>query len=472
MEFTMLIRHHISSTLAILAAVPWAIAEDNPPPGPATNPTLEERLAELDQEIRILKRKAELADEAAAAKAKTSTSASASDRGFSLTSADKGFSLKIGAYAQADGRFFLSDDSDVVTERNTDQFLIRRARLIISGTLAPWLEYRIMPDFASSTILTDAYLTGRFSPYLNATAGLQKPAVSLERLRSGTALTFLERGYPTNLAPNRDVGLQLGGDLGTVASWNIGIFNGTADGGSSAGDANDDKDAVARLWLTPFSSSTNDWVRGLGFGAAGSIGYVDGTPTTTNLPTHRSVGQATIFQYVRPSTGQTLANTVIPKGEQTRIAPQLFWTAGPFSLLGEYTISEQEVRRGTTIRESVAIDAYQIQIGWVITGEDASWRGVKPKSAYAPGNGQWGAWEIAGRITGIDFSEATEVAGLTTAASVEKATTIGAVINWYVNANLKWQLDGEFTQFDGGRGPGLDDRDDELVVSTRLQFAF
>jgi len=467
-------RLHLTTTLALLAAVPWGAAEDTPPapPAPAAAQTLEERINELDQEIRILKRKSENADEANAAKAKTATSASASDKGFSLTSADKGFSLKIGAYAQADGRFFIGDDSEVLTERSNDVFLLRRARVVLSGNLAPWLEYRIMPDFAASTILTDAYLTATVAKPLSLTVGLQKPAVGLERLKSGTALTFLERGYPTNLVPNRDIGLQINGTISSFATWNLGVFNGVADGASTAipaVDNNDRKDYVARLWLTPFASGINDWLKGLGFGVAASQGAGRFATVGAGLPTHRSIGQATIFTY---------AATVLVDGKENRIAPQLYWTAGGLSLLGEYTESTSRLSRGAVVKD-VEISAYQAQLGFVLTGEEASWKGVKPKNAFAPGNGQWGAWELAGRITGIDFSDAKEpitgqAFGFSNGAtSVDQATTIGVALNWYLTPNLKVQLDGELTQFDGGRTVALgSDRQDEQVISTRVQFAF
>src|SRR4051812_5269607 len=110
----------LAATLGLIAGLSGrAVAADPPAPAPAQ--TVEERLAELDQQLRILQRRSEIAEEAAAAKAKTATAPAAGDKGFSLTSADKEFSLRIGGYVQADGRFFLDEDDALLT----DQLLIR-----------------------------------------------------------------------------------------------------------------------------------------------------------------------------------------------------------------------------------------------------------------------------------------------------------------------------------------------------------
>ena len=172
------------------------------------DPALEARVDELDQQVRILQRLRELAAEsiATAAKDRQSATASAKD-GFSLKSADGKYTLKIRGYAHADARFFPSDDAKAIP--NT--FFLRRARPIIEATVGKYFDFRIMPDFGQgATTLFDAYWEGKFDPAFTVRAGKFKPPVGFERLQSATDITFAERGLPTNLAPNRDVGLQLG----------------------------------------------------------------------------------------------------------------------------------------------------------------------------------------------------------------------------------------------------------------------
>ena len=129
----------------------------------------------------------------------------ADSEGFSLSSADKAFQLKLRGYLQVDGHFFASE-----TDRpGSTTFLIRRARPIFDGTLFGALDFRLAPDFAGSTVvLFDAYSDFHPAKELRLRLGKFKPPVGLERLQTATAITFIERALPTTLVPNRDVGVQ------------------------------------------------------------------------------------------------------------------------------------------------------------------------------------------------------------------------------------------------------------------------
>src|SRR5205823_3707158 len=102
-----------------------------------------------------------------------------------------------------------------------------------------------------------------------------KEPVGLERLQSGANLLFVERGLPTQLVPNRDVGVQLHGELfdGAV-NYAAGLFNGVQDSGSGDSDvgSDDHKDVAARLFAQPFKKSKPGPLQGLGFGLGGSWG--------------------------------------------------------------------------------------------------------------------------------------------------------------------------------------------------------
>src|SRR3954447_23654371 len=105
-------------------------------------PSLEARLEELDQKVRILERLRELAADSAAAAAKDRQSATANAKdGFSIKSADSKYTLRLRGYVQADSRFYPS--SEAVT--SVDNLLIRRARPILEGAVGRYFEFRIMP---------------------------------------------------------------------------------------------------------------------------------------------------------------------------------------------------------------------------------------------------------------------------------------------------------------------------------------
>lgn len=486
----------LTSTVAALLALaaPAALAAEGDPvptpvPAPAVEPApapappdagdaeLRRRVDELDQQVRIVSRQLELAQEESDKKAKEGVKTKAATDGFSLASADGSFSLRLGGYVQADGRFYLTDDD----RPQADTFLIRRARPILEVKLGKHVAGRIMTDFGGGTAtVQDAYIDLILVPQLALRTGKFKPPVGLERLQSGSALVFIERGLPTNLVPNRDVGAQLFGSFADgVLEYQVGVFNGAVDGSSRDGDVNDDKEGAARIWAVPFKASGEEWIDGLGVGIAGSYGQEDGSiagtlaVVTSNLPSYRSSGQDVIFRYAQ-GAAPTLANTAIASGDHWRLTPQLHWSLGQLGLLGEYVISAQQATIGATT-DTLTHRAWQGVVSYVLTGERSSFRGVQPRHAFSLENGTWGAWELAARIQGLSIDDDAFTRGFAARnQSVSEAIGYGAGLNWYLSRNLKWQLNWELTQFTDGAGtaPAPRDRQDEQVAFTRFQVAF
>ena len=412
--------------------------------------SVEERLDELDQKVRVLDRKSELDKEQAAEKAKTAGQATAGKDGFSLKSADGAFQLKLRGYTQLDGRFYSGDDERPAN----DTFLLRRIRPIVEGTLFKIFDFRIMPDFAQGqTVLFDGYLEGRFSPAFKVRAGKFKPPVGLERLQSATDTFFAERAFPSTLVPNRDVGIQVSGDLaGGGVNYAVGYFNGVPDGVNGGDvDVEDDKDLAARLFFTR---------KGLGLGIGASQGSTTGTATATGLPGYRTPGQQTFFSY---GTG------VFADGDRTRLSPQGYLYIGPFGLLAEYVQSSQEVRRDAVV-EKLENEAWQVAASWVIAGGEPSFRGVNPKTVFDPAAHTWGAFELVARISSLDVDDEAFPLFANPASAASAADSLGVGLNWYLNRNLKVMLDYERTEFEGGAATG--DREDENVLFSRFQIAF
>src|SRR3569833_2388618 len=98
---------------------------------------------------------------------------------------------------------------------------------------------------------------------------------------------FNERGLPTALVPNRDIGFQLWGDvMGGRLSYAAGVFNGIGDNRSTDNfDFEDHREVAARLWVMPFKGTDVKVVQNLGFGLGGSWGNTlsnaTGLPATT-----------------------------------------------------------------------------------------------------------------------------------------------------------------------------------------------
>jgi phosphate-selective porin OprO/OprP len=357
-------------------------------------------------------------------------------------------------YLQTDARFFLNDKE----KSNTNTFLLRRVRPIFEGTVFRDFDFRIMPDFGDGkVVLQDAYLDFHYWPEARLRAGKFKAPFGLERLQSATDLLFVERALPTNLVPNRDVGVQLHGELWNGAlGYAVGVFNGVPDGGSADVDTNDGKDLAARLFAHPFRNTSMEPLKGLGVGMAVTTGSQQGT-----LPSFKTSGQATFFSY---SSGVTA------DGRRLRLSPQAYYYWGPFGLLGEYVSSSQDVRKGADMA-TVKNSAWQLAASYVLTGEKASYKGVSPARPFDPKKGQWGAFELAARYSQLSVDKAAFDHGFADLKKAAKGANEWALgLNWYLNKNVKFSMNYESTAFDGGAASG--DRKAEHAVMSRVQISF
>ena len=426
--------------------------------------SLERRVDELDQQVRILQRLRELEADSikAASKDKVSATASAKD-GFTIKSADGKFAVRFKGLVQTDGRFFLSDSAIPAT--NT--FFLRRARPILEATVGKYLEFRLMPDFGqATTVLFDAYTDVKVSPAFAVRVGKFKAPVDLERLQSASDIVFAERSMATNLAPNRDVGLQLSGDLDSgLVAYQVGVFNGVPDLGNGDGDVSDAKDFVGRIFLQPYKTGA---AKGLGVGVAGSTGLERGTTAAPQLAGYRTAGQQTWFRYTSSTTAP--AGNVFADGRRQRLAPQAYFYTGPLGLHGEYINSWQAVSRAGFATTKLKHSAWQATGSYFLTGEKNSWRSATPKKPFDPKAGTFGAIELAARYSELSIDDATFPTFANSASSPSKAKAWAVGINWYLARAIKAVVDYEHTTFTGGTATG--DREAENFVATRIQYSF
>ncbi|MDX1915134.1 MAG: porin [Methylophilus sp.] len=504
---------------------------------------------ELDQKVKILARKGEVAEEDAANSKKSAPVVKASEKGFGLESADGKNVIKLRGLLQADYRSFQDGANDVRARTDAragkldangfheanDTALLRRVRPTIEGTVLGKYDFRFTPEFAGgSASVVDAYLDARLSPAFKIRAGKYKPFVGLERLQSGADIKFVERSYVTNaILPNRDVGISVYGDiLSDRLNYAFGINNGVVDGGNASGAAEFDNNIefTARLFATPFKNEVNA-LAGLGFGIAGTFTDIDGEKnlnftdtsaadaTRNGLPSYLTNGQQTFFRY---------GSGIVADGKRIRIAPQANYYYGPLGFTAEYARVSQDVSKavegspaggGAAVNEFIVNgtnktlkhDAWEISATYLITGEDASFRGVKPKNDFDLDKGGWGAWELVARYSEINLDEDTfknqlgqyvaDFGSVTAANAVTSGTTLAysdltksaksahswvAGVNWYLNQNAKIQLNYSHTKFDGGASIGnqnlnatgsnfnaiIKDRESEDALLARLQVAF
>jgi phosphate-selective porin OprO/OprP len=448
-----------------------------PPPTGGVSPELERRLDELEQRTRITERRLELEREAAAQKP-PGPRVITGERGFVIGDFDRLFELKVQGLLQVDGRH-LFDTEDIALQDKTDTFLIRRARLYLDATVLGLVDVRVMPDFGNgATALYDAYADIHPTQWLRLRAGKFKPPIGLERLQTDAYVPMPERALDSNLSAQRDVGLEIWGDVANAAvHYELAWLNGNPDGTINDVDNEQAKSYGARLFLRPFQLGELHTLGDLGFGFAFLTGIEQGTSTVANgsasntwLPTFKSVSQNQIFTYIVSTTDPTL--TVFAKGHHTRINPQLYYYLGPFGFLAEYVHEYQQVATATH-QGSLNNQAAHGTLSWVIGGEN-TYDGVRPKNPLNWTTKDFGALELVARYGWLqvdnlafpDYADPTK--------SVSQAQEWSLGINWWLNRNVKLYAFGGRTTFEKGAGKltMVTDRPTEYVGIARVQVAF
>jgi phosphate-selective porin OprO and OprP len=424
----------------------------------------------LDQKVKVIDRKLEVQAETEHQRSLEMPIVKVGEEGFSLSSPNHDYNIGFGGILQGDGRFFTSG-----ADKNVGStFFLNRVRPILTGSVDKYYNFNITPDFGQGRVtLQDAYLNITYWDYASLRTGKFKAPLDLERLQSDRDLMFSERSEIQNLVPNRDTGFSLHGRLldGRIyydAALMNGVANNTAADTTDL-DNNDGKDFVGRIFATPFELGETAWLKGLGFGVAGSYGDERGSTTST----YRTYGMSTWFSY---NTGVTAS------GLRARLEPQAYYYWRGFGLLGEYASDQHSLnhfintaKKFKDTTDTFRDDGYVAQASYLLTGEDASYGWVKPYHQFDPRNGTWGAWELAARISNVSADPRQfSLAYASPTTSAKTATEYAAGINWYLSSHIKWQFDYARTFFNGGAGVkgAVKDRPDESVFESQLQISF
>jgi phosphate-selective porin OprO/OprP len=430
-------------------------------------------IEELDQRVRVLDRKQEIAAEEAAAKQKSAPIVNSSDKGFGIKSADGDFEYRFRGVAQLDYRRFEGNSSASTVY---DGFLFRRIRPTFEGTVFKNYGFRFTPEFAESgdgsgtsgisqnkTRVVDAYFDIKHNPAASVRLGKFKPFVGLERLQGAADTKFIERSYVSNnVLPNRDLGVSLFGEVADKkVNYALGIFNGVKDGGENftSQDENNAKDVTARIFTTPLAG-TDSKLAGLGVGIAGTWS----SATNNGLPSYKTPGQAyNFFAY---------SSTTSANGSRNRLSPQAYYYRGPLGILGEYATVNQAVVKGAS-SDTLKNSAWHITTSWLLTGEDASYGGVKPITPYKPGpDGGWGALELVARYQENNLDDKAASYADTAKGYATAAKTWGVGLNWYLTADSKFALNYDLTTFDNLHKGTVLTGDKEHFLVARYQLAF
>jgi phosphate-selective porin OprO/OprP len=436
----------VVSFLVSISRVGAAFAQEaTPPPEPTQAPATDPRVDALE------KRLAELEKKSAVEQVPANPQADATQKKGILAFSNDTVSVRFRPLLQTDGRFFVAN--------GTNQFLARRIRPAFEATFFDRIDLRITPEFAGTPTAVDAYANLKLIPELQLRAGKFKSPFSLERLAQDSDLVFAERSLASTLAPDRDVGVQLHGELlkGTIA-YAGGVFDGALDNQQLDGDTDDRKDIAGRIFVRPFAATDVKPLQFLGFGIAGTSGQHDGT-----LTTWKSTGQATIFGFVADAAAS---------GSERRLAPQAYYYFGPFGIFGEYVRISENVRRAAGPAGRVEAQAFDVTVSFLVTGEKATYTTIAPIRVFDPGKGTWGAIELKARVSQLKVSSTPFDRGLADdAKSIRKATELAVGVSWHLAPAIKFVADYYVTRFEGGGGKGAG-RDTEKVLIGRFQIAY
>ena len=307
-------------------------------------------------------------------------------------------------------------------------------------------------------VLQDASWTCNYSPKARVRVGKFKAPVGLERLQSATDLAFVERAFPSALVPNRDVGVQLHGELaGGVLAYAAGVFNGAPDGGQRR-HRHERRQGPGRPHLHLALQAREVRPQGPGLRHRRDDREADGA--APRLPLRRP------GQHHHASWPGITAD-----GTRTRYVAAALFYAGPFGLLAEYAHSESRVKKadGAHVRPRGRAPG-RPRPRSLLTGDTASYTGVRAKKPFDPGEGPVGR-RRAGRAASTASSSATQTLAdglIDPAKSAREAFAWALGVNWYLNRNIKQVVDFERTSFTGGAAGGAD-RPTENAIFIRTQ---
>lgn len=438
----------------------------------------------LDQKLRALEEKQEqrrqeaeavatVAAESAVAKAAASApKITINDRGFAIASHDNAHSLRLRGLVQTDSRWYGDSGKGATASEGAtgrEGFVLRRARIIFEGQFSKIFRFQIVPEYGGSSFsLLDANVGVNLASYAQLRIGKFKAPVGLEQLQSDARAFFTERSLVSQLTPNRDVGVQLGGTFFDGAfEYQTGVFDGIGDGRSNSTNSESDKgkDAYARVFARPFALQKDSIFAGLGLGVAGSYGRQEGKHGRTGG--YKTSGQQSLFSY---------HDAAIQDGEMWRVSPQAYYYYGPFGLMTEYVRSTSNIRSafGQPAIE-VTNKAWQIAAGYVLTGEKAGYTGVTPAKPFSLENGTWGALELVARFERIKIDRDVFVHNLADSAVSAKSADAWAVgLNWHLTRAFRFSV-GYFQtnpDTDAAAPTGVVLKNDEKVLITRAQIEF
>src|SRR5438309_2384648 len=325
---------------------------------------LQKRNAELEQEVRSLKKQTAFEPEydangnkkpKVASDGKTyveKTVAVEEKKPVYVMPGGPEYKLTLGGYIQVN-----FEDGDVSAFEGRfgqtalkDRFRLRRARINLTGDFAEQFDFKVEGDFENSDGLnssrtafeaTDIFVNWHQFAEANVKAGQWKAPFGLEQLTPDQYLIIIERSLPTGaITPERQIGVQLWGkpfaniwpDEKDLLTYYAGIFNGN--GRNTTNNDNNNFMYVGRLESTLFK---------------GFFGKDSSLKLGADVLNSRDDAGTNISQTLNllVNADGSLSPFVLPGAdERTAWSVDAWLKLGPFDLIGEYL---EEYVNGRTV---------------------------------------------------------------------------------------------------------------------------
>jgi phosphate-selective porin OprO/OprP len=347
---------------------------------------LQERNAELEQEVRSLKKQRASAPEYDANGNKKPKVVSdgktllekpvavEEKKPIYVVQSGPELELKLGGYIQMnfedgavsafEGRF--PDGPNQVKDR----FRLRRARVNLIGDFAEKFDFKVEGDFGAGDGLsgnrtgfsaTDIFVNWHQFPEANIKVGQWKAPFGLEQITPDTKILTIERSLPTGaLTPERQIGVQIWGKPLTdlwpeqkdLLTYYAGIFNGN--GRNITVNDNNNFMYVGRLELLPWKGELLNQDASLKFGADVLNSRDDAGTNISQALNLKVNADGSLTPYALPSAD-----------ERTAWSLDAWFNLGPFDLISEYFSEDVD---GRTVAGVAPKFADFNPSGWYVQG--------------------------------------------------------------------------------------------------------
>jgi len=394
--------------------------------------------------------------------------------GFTYRSPNGQHEIRFTGQIQFDERVYNDRGETAVT----DEFLLRRARIGIEGTLFSNCEFRILPDFGQGkVVMQDAFANLHYFDSFQVEAGKFKEPVSYEEAYvQDRFVPTVERSIIDQITPARDIGVLIHGEnlLNKQLDYAVGVFNGEINGDA---DTNKLKDWAGRVAWRPFYyDCLPDLFHMFQIGISGTVGREQEALSLTGVgnETLRTSSQIPWLVFV----AKAQAN-----GNRDRVVPEVSYFYGPFGCVAEYIRMDQAISSGAakSLPQNVRFDGYMMTATLLLTGESRTngWTLLYPLNDFDPRHpiSNPGAWELVGSVSHLGVDSAIFRPGAAYQLANPVGQSDGAVevttgFNWYLNAFVRVQFNWERAYYAQPVNLGAANRkfDSTDALMTRLQL--